>query len=191
MKKLGMIFAVCAVAGMFVVGSSKISVGQDKKVVGYVGSNKCVLCHEEMDDSVKQWEKSKEAKAMDALKSKEAKEHSKDPENDPKCLKCHTTGFENGGYSLSDHPKKRKKHEGVTCEACHGPGENYVEVMVKADEEKKYGEETVKTCVAKGLIEKPDEKVCKGCHNDESPTFKKQDFKKLIEDTKHGQKLKK
>lgn len=191
MKKLGMAMVVAAVAGLVLFGSSKTSVGQDKKVVGYVGAKKCILCHEEMDDSVKQWQKSKQANAMDALKSKEAKEHSKDPENDPKCLKCHTTGFENGGYSLDLHPKKRAKHEGVTCEACHGPGENYVEVMVKADEEKKYGEEVVNAAIAKGLIQKPDEKVCKSCHNEESPTFKKFDGKKLLEDAKHGEKLKK
>lgn len=191
MKKTGMILAAAAVVGVVMTGSSKISVSQNNKGVGYVGSNKCVLCHEEMDDSVKQWQKSKQANAMDALKSKDAKQYSKDAENDPKCLKCHTTGYENGGFSLSEHPKKRKKNEGVTCEACHGPGEKYVEVMVKADEEKKYGEEVVKAAVAKGLIEKPDEKVCKTCHNEESPTYKKQDFKKLIEDAKHGKKLKK
>jgi hypothetical protein len=42
-----------------------------------------------------------------------------------KCIPCHATGF--------DPEKKTYKEENVSCEACHGPGEKYQEMMMGAE----------------------------------------------------------
>ena len=65
------------------------------------------------------------------------------------CLECHTTGAAN-------------ELPGVQCEACHGPGSAYKTISVMKDKAK---------AIAAGLI-LPTEKVCVGCHNKKSPTFK-------------------
>ena len=52
--------------------------------------------------------------------------------------------------------------EGVTCEACHGPGKKY------------QSKETMKSrdkAVAAGMIY-PATKSCPNCHNDHNPTWK-------------------
>ena len=41
-----------------------------------------------------------------------------------KCIPCHATGY--------DPEKKTYKEENVGCEACHGPGEKYQEMMTGA-----------------------------------------------------------
>ena len=65
----------------------------------------------------------------------------------PKCLKCHSTP------GLKD---------GVSCESCHGPGSIYKSASVMKDQ---------KLALSKGMI-LPEEKVCKQCHNEESPNYK-------------------
>ena len=42
-----------------------------------------------------------------------------------KCLPCHATGY--------DPEKNGFKEENVGCEACHGPGEKYQEMMMGKD----------------------------------------------------------
>jgi hypothetical protein len=42
-----------------------------------------------------------------------------------KCIPCHATGY--------DSEKKTYKEKNVGCEACHGPGEKYQEMMMGAD----------------------------------------------------------
>ncbi len=56
---------------------------------------------------------------------------SKDYSQDEKCLTCHTTGYKHGGF---DPAKPNPNLAGVTCEACHGPGSDYVPYMEKAAE---------------------------------------------------------
>jgi YVTN family beta-propeller protein len=50
-----------------------------------------------------------------------------DPGNAPECLKCHTTGYEGGHASTS------RVEDGVTCEACHGPGSDYMAEAIMRD----------------------------------------------------------
>jgi len=52
------------------------------------------------------------------------------PQENPKCLKCHTTAHSNpaGGFLESYSPG-----EGVGCEACHGAGSEYSEEAVMRD----------------------------------------------------------
>ena len=47
----------------------------------------------------------------------------------------------------------------VQCEACHGPGSDYMKMNIMKDK---------KLAIENGLI-LPDEKVCKKCHNENVP----------------------
>ena len=127
------------------------------RAADYVGLKKCRMCHMKQ---YKSWENTKMAKAFDVLKpgmAAEAKtgaglDPNKDYTGDATCLGCHTTG------GKADMP-------GVTCEACHGPGSDYMKVMMT---NRDY---TMDEITAKGLV-MPDEATCKKCHNDKSPFFK-------------------
>ncbi len=123
----------------------------------YIGASKCKMCHNKPPKGAqyKVWAAGPHANAMKSLSEAEAK--------DPKCLKCHSTASAidaklNAGV---------KATEGVSCESCHGPGSAYKSMSIMKSHEKS---------LANGLIV-PDEKLCKTCHNDESPTFKGFDYK--------------
>ncbi|NQT86547.1 hypothetical protein HQ560_07275, partial [bacterium] len=81
------------------------------------------------------------------------------PEKSPKCLKCHATGhgipaeFLKTGFKIED---------GVQCESCHGPGEDYSDKKIMKDHDKS---------VALGMTI-GSEKTCRGCHNDTAPSWK-------------------
>ncbi|KKN00731.1 hypothetical protein LCGC14_1134860 [marine sediment metagenome] len=82
----------------------------------YVGSKKCIKCHEGLTyPHVERWLRIK-FKSLDLVK-KAPDYIAGDEEYRKQCFKCHTTGYDEvtGEYS----------EEGVTCEACHGPGEVY------------------------------------------------------------------
>ena len=123
----------------------------------YIGAAKCKMCHNKppQGEQYNKWAASAHAKAMQSLKGEDAK--------NPKCLKCHSTAF---GLTLSD-TQTITVAEGVSCESCHGPGSAYKSPTVMKDQAKS---------IANGLII-PDEKLCKKCHNAESPTFKGFDYK--------------
>lgn len=147
----------------------------DAKGPKYIGVKKCKMCHIKQ---YKSWKKTGMAKAFEDLKpgvKAEAKKKAgldpnKDYTNDPKCLKCHTTGYgKPGGFkSLAETPKL----VGVQCESCHGPGGKYWKVMKK---NKKFTRAEAK---AAGLIiPSEDEKGCLECHGGESPFNEKVDPK--------------
>ena len=122
----------------------------------YVGAKKCKMCHKgkRKGEQYELWQKRGHAKAFKTLQNEQSKEIAKkmglgDPSTEQKCLKCHIT---------AEHIKE----EGVSCEACHGPGSLYKKVSIMKDEAK------AKTL---GLIE-PDEQLCLKCHNKQSPTYK-------------------
>jgi len=74
----------------------------------YVGSEACGRCHGE---EYRKWAKSGHAKARESLLI----DHQQD---NPDCLKCHSTNFGMpGGF-----PNDALDLSGVHCEACHGPG---------------------------------------------------------------------
>jgi len=128
----------------------------------YVGASSCKTCHA---NQYKQWEATKHANAFSKLKGPE--------QNDPKCLKCHTTGYkESGGFTiLAETPKMVN----IQCEDCHGPGSTYKSRSIMKDKNK---------AIQVGLV-MPTEAVCKKCHNPESPNFKPFDFKARYEQIKH------
>jgi len=144
---MGMLLLAC----FAVVSASPVSAAE------YVGTKKCKMCHMKQ---FKSWEQTKMAKAFEGLKpgmAVDAKtaaglDPDKDYTTDASCLGCHTI---NG---KADMP-------GVGCEACHGPGADYIKVMMT---NRDY---TMDEITAKGLVV-PGEDSCKKCHNDKSPFFK-------------------
>ncbi len=147
----------------------------------YRGANKCKICHIKI---FKSWKKTPHATAFDALnpgvKAEEKKKAGLDPEKDyttdPQCIRCHTTG-------------NSTLFPGIQCEACHGPGKQYSSAMIM--NKKKWKADPEKQCamaVDAGLIIKPDEKSCRACHNEQSPTFKPFDYAARYEEVSHKQK---
>jgi Cytochrome c554 and c-prime len=78
----------------------------------YVGVETCAGCHQEQNQV---WENSKHAHAMATLENK-------NQQFDNECVKCHTVGFQRGGFqSLYTTPQ----FANVQCEECHGPGRQH------------------------------------------------------------------
>ncbi len=134
----------------------------------FIGAKKCKMCHkgEKKGEVFEKWEKGPHAKAFETLKAK-------GEEKNPKCLECHVTAFNAGGYKIGD--ANAANFEGVGCESCHGPGSAYKKLSIMKDKKKS---------MENGLIE-PDEALCKKCHNEKSPTFKGFDYAKFSKQVDH------
>ncbi|MFQ5591504.1 MAG: multiheme c-type cytochrome [Phycisphaerae bacterium] len=162
----------------------------------YVGSRKCMKCHMKQ---MRSWASGKKAKTLEVLlpgnaaevKAKFDLDSSKDYSKDETCLGCHTTGYgHEGGYFIADPAdttatKQARKLAGVGCEACHGPGGEYIKLhkeIMKAKRSYKTEE-----MYAAGLW-KIEESVCVRCHNDKSATYdptKPFDFDKMKDQGAH------
>ena len=136
----------------------------------YVGAEKCKMCHNSATKGAQftKWSESAHAKAYATLASEESKKIAAakgiaDPQKADECLRCHVAGHGAPADKLTD---KYKAQDGVSCEACHGPGGDYWKMDVMKDRAK---------AIAAGMV-MPTEATCKGCHNAESPTFKSFDF---------------
>jgi hypothetical protein len=118
---------------------------------GYIGSDKCKLCHKgaKKGEVYEKWEASAHAKAFTVLPEASQK--------DASCLACHSTGFGKGGFVAG--AEGAEVHANVGCEACHGPGSEYKSNKIMKDRE---------ASVAAGLII-PKEETCAGCHAAEIP----------------------
>lgn len=143
--------------------------------IGYVGPERCHDCH---PDQYASWADTRMATSFEVLRPGQKVEEKKlaglDPDEDytqdQTCLPCHTTGYGLvGGFtSFEETPRMA----GVTCEACHGPGGRYAgTVMNKSDP-------SFQTAVAReaGLVYPPTARVCRRCHNEDSP-FAGSDYK--------------
>lgn len=86
--------------------------------VPYTGSESCIGCHESLDKKhIEVWRKSPMAMtAFSRIRGEKDK---------TRCTPCHATGL--------DPEKKTYKEENIGCEACHGPGEKYQEMMMGAE----------------------------------------------------------
>jgi hypothetical protein len=147
-------------AGALVLAEDQPAPPPEAKKHAYVGSKACKFCHtgEKKGKMWEIWSESKHAQALAALDS------AKGETKNPKCLKCHTTGYGAGGYD-AEGMAVLATPEGlgaVGCEACHGPGSDYKSLSVMRDRQ---------AAIAAGLVI-PNETTCTGCHNEESPTFK-------------------
>lgn len=143
----------------------------------YIGATRCRTCHrtEKSGNQFTIWEESAHSKAFATLATDAAKALAKekgidDPQTSVECLQCHVTGYNAPAAQLGD---KYDKAEGVTCESCHGPGENYYKKATMEGITK--GEIDPATV---GLIT-PEEALCRTCHNEKSPSFKGFDFDKF------------
>lgn len=153
--------------GLAIIFSSTV-IAQDFK---YVGATKCKMCHNkpEKGDQFAKWAASPHAKAMSVLKGDEAK--------NPKCIKCHSTAASVDAGMLAGIPVE----EGVSCESCHGPGSIYKSATIMKNME---------LAMSKGLV-MPTEKVCKKCHNEESPNYKGFNFAEYSKKIAHNDPTKK
>lgn len=160
----------------------------------YIGSSKCKICHNAKKDGEiwNVWKASSHAKAFETLSSEEAiavakeKGIAKPPSEAPECLKCHVTAADPATGAV---PAGVIAKDGISCEACHGPGSLHQEDGKK----KKKGEE-VDLSVNQ---HRPTEADCVKCHNADNPTWKEDrytkedgtktgfDFKQAYEKIKH------
>ena len=131
----------------------------------YVGVELCKLCHKkkELGNQFDVWTNTHHSKAFYTLGTPEAKEIAanlgiNDPQQSGKCLRCHSTCH---AFTEKEVATDLRLEDGVQCESCHGPGEEYMyaEVMENLEDAKDMG-----------LI-MPTEKTCRKCHNPESPTW--------------------
>jgi hypothetical protein len=146
-----------------------------KETFKYIGVKKCKMCHkgEKKGNIFEKWQERGHAKAYETLASDESKEIAKklgikaDPQQAAECLVCHVTGYE-AAADLKEATLTME--EGVSCEACHGPGSEYKSMKVMKDitAGKVKGADF-------GLIE-PNNELCVTCHNPKSPTYKEFKF---------------
>jgi len=135
---------------------------------GYVGPDRCAKCHPEEHES---WAETRMARSFDVLRPGQAVKEKvtagldpgRDYTRDPKCLACHTTGYGRVGGFVSI--EKTPSLAGVTCEACHGGGGQYVDTVMGPERP------TFELAEAreKGLRYPPTQEVCRVCHNPQSP----------------------
>ncbi|RMF61135.1 MAG: hypothetical protein D6743_13950, partial [Calditrichaeota bacterium] len=102
--------------------------GPDKKSI-YMGAVSCRPCHlsPKSGAQFKVWQAGPHARAYRTLASQQAAALAKrlgiaEPQSSPRCLKCHVTAF---GVESNLKSPKLTLEEGVSCEACHGPGSRY------------------------------------------------------------------
>lgn len=183
--------AILALAGVPLLRSAVAESSCERSAdAAYVGSKSCFKCHFKEHGS---WMKKGHAKAFEALKPGQAAEvktkakldPAKDYTKDATCVACHVTGYgKPGGYPevAKDWSAEEKARalllEGVGCESCHGPGEKSNAFKV-ANKEYKWAE------VEKLGMVKPSEVLCKGCHNEKSPTYKPFDYEQRKKDGIH------
>lgn len=168
----------------------------------YVGIKKCKTCHNSKKKGAQFtiWENGPHSKAFETLKSEKALDVAKtagiegNAWESSQCLRCHTTGYEKGGYEIKSDDfwvfdksdKKAKKAvkrmtglQNVGCESCHGPGNDYKKkkTMVAITAGEITGESV-------GLWT-PSEAMCVECHNQASPTYKEFIYDERIKEVSH------
>jgi len=85
-----------------------------RTAASYVGTETCVSCH---PGAAAVWEKSAHARAFAPLLERQA-------DADPKCVGCHTVGFDTASGYRREFGSTRLVQVG--CESCHGPGSLHV-----------------------------------------------------------------
>ena len=129
----------------------------ERKEHKYVGAAQCGSCHkgEMMGHQYSVWRMSPHARAWSVLSTPAAYQQaakkgiSGDPQSAPECLKCHSTAFG------AAHTASSTVDEGVTCEACHGPGSDYMFEAIMRDK---------RGAIQAGL-RSPSPETCLGCHD--------------------------
>jgi len=161
------------------LGLSASPAAAQEKTFTHVGTMACAKCHktEKIGNQFGVWEGTKHAKAYGALTTPvadsiaAAKGLTTKAAESRECLECHTTGGATSGVAPT---------EGVSCEACHGPGSGYRTLAIMKDKAKS---------IAAGLRVYADtteiEAQCRTCHNERSPTAKPFVFAERWAEIKH------
>ena len=168
------------VGGILVVASIGLTAtAQSEDPAKLIGTKKCAMCHKkaETGDQFGKWQAGPHSKATEMLASEEAKAVASklgidDPQTSGACLKCHSTAYYFGEELKSEAVAVA---DGVSCESCHGPGEDYKKKSVMEDRA---------AAIAAGMV--ADGKTrCVLCHNDTSPTWNPERYT-LADGTKTG-----
>jgi len=136
--------------------------GQKTDAPKFVGSKVCMDCHSGPDQGRQDvhWMRSRHAHAYWRLGSdwslflarlRPHYQDLEDPISDDRCLLCHVTGSQDADALFES---SYRSQEGVSCEACHGPGSKYSTTDVMADREA--------FLANGGRI--PDADTCRSCH---------------------------
>ena len=167
MKRIALFLTLLGAAAMLTAGYAW---AEGEAAHSYIGLKKCSMCHkkEATGNQLAKWEASAHAKAFtdlssEAGKAKAAKLGIADPTTDAKCLSCHSTGH---GTKAELGAAALLPADGVSCEACHGPGNDYFKKATM--EQIAAGTLDGKTV---GLI-MPAKEVCLTCHKAENPEHK-------------------
>jgi len=128
----------------------------------YVGSHACRSCHlgEEHGNQYVRWLSSRHNAAYWRLatdwalfvaKQRPYYQDMEDPQEDDRCLLCHSTGRQDPEALFAS---SFDASQGVGCEACHGPGSKYMDAETMSDRSA--------FTAAGGVV--PDEDTCRNCH---------------------------
>lgn len=150
----------------------------------YIGVKKCKMCHkgEKKGKIFEKWQSLKHSKAYATLATDAAKKIATEkgvkgaPQQAAECLVCHVTGY---SATADQKAATLTMEEGVSCEACHGPGSKYKSLKVMKG---------ITAGTSKGAefgLVVPGEKVCKTCHNPKSPTYKEFNFAESVKKIAH------
>jgi hypothetical protein len=186
MKSFRLLSAVGVAGAMLLRGPAMAQDAPKAEKPSYVGAEACGKCHksEAKGNQLSDWKASKHAGAYAVLATPEAKKVAQakgvaDPQKDAKCLRCHVTAH---GVDAALIVKTTasgeagfKTEDGVQCESCHGPGSLYKSLKVMKD---------MKAAMAAGMT-MPDEKVCKQCHNADSPNYKPFNYQEMLKKVAH------
>jgi len=179
----GFIFSVATMCGQQEKAKPEEEAKAPEKVFSYVGYKKCKPCHlgSKIGAQSKIWEAGSHANAYAELASEQSLELAKklqmkeEPQKSAECLSCHVTA-----YGVADSLKMDVTlEEGVSCEACHGPGSDYYPMKVM--KALRAGTQDPKEV---GLWD-PNEELCVTCHNKKSPTYKPFTFAKAVQAIAH------
>ena len=176
MKPLVWIVPCLAVAlsAALVAGPGGARQADKPKPNRYMGADTCKACHANDDsgNQFKVWSGMGHAQAYARLATEEAKAVAEklgieDPQKADQCLRCHATAW---GEPEENVKKGFKFEDGVSCESCHGPGENHRKARLKA---MMSGEaaEGYSTVPEGEIIVAPTHATCLRCHNKDNPTF--------------------
>ena len=134
----------------------------------YVGSAACAECHPGEHAT---WTAQPHARAFATLEAA-GKAESDD------CVRCHTTGYDRGGFPKGAPAAEHPDLVGVGCESCHGPGGDHV-----ADGAKRLG-------TVLSLGDKCDScvilQICGSCHDDANDPGFEFEVQQKIDLQRHG-----
>ena len=133
----------------------------------YVGAAKCKMCHKAEYEA---WKGSPHAGAYETL---EAADREKE-----ECVTCHVTGHGQPAAASA-------VLEGVQCEACHGPGSLYKSPKIMSKSKYKEDPDGMHQMSLDAGLLVPNEKTCRGCHNEKSADFKGFNYEEALAKIKH------